>query len=433
MVCGSAATTEMFSTVQERLLAAFDAYCRTPHGRRRLDNLRNERPITYQQFLATSPIGRENLSANGLLDLLVPGRLEEFSTTGTHGHPQSIYWPADTVADVKSLVSQIPSSSRVSAIYGAASIDRDIFLQVHVRGIKKELPHVSISGFSSPADVAGIISSSDAIILTDYPSSLARFLRLAKEAIGCGYVDSSTTYGKHLIVRLTGEPMFVNQLSYWHGEATRIGMSVRIELRYGCTEFLGIGRSDFSATAPRVEYRLTNQECFAEVLNPHTLRPLYVGRGIVCATSFRTSGTILYRYILGDEAEVFERDGERYLRDIRRADALIVTGNTVSLSDLVSSCRAATGLELCIAVRKAIDLHTGVQTVDVRVYVPYSANPRLAEAQIEVESRLLGSLKIGPAVAAGAVRLRVIASQMPAGGDRRRKAWRLVFAEDLGR
>lgn len=196
-------------------------------------------------------------------------------------------------------------------------------------------------------------------------------------------------------------------------------------MRYGCTELLGIGKSDFDPSAASIEYQLTGQDCFAEVLDRRDLRPIYEGQGVLCATSYRTSGTILYRYVLGDNIEVFERDGDRYVRNIRRPDALIVTGNTVSLSDLVAGSRISTGLEICIEVRKTIDQVTGVQYVDVTTYVPSTRQADIDAAGDDIEGRLLEQLKIRPAVAAGFVVLTVRARALSSVVERRRKAWRL--------
>jgi hypothetical protein len=159
------------------------------------------------------------------------------------------------------------------------------------------------------------------------------------------------------------------------------------------------------------------------------LSPIYEGRGIVCATAYRTRGTILYRYLLGDSVYLFEEDGRRYVRDITRSDALNITGNTASLSDVVAGSRLATGLEVCLDVRKTVSQSSGIQTLDVVTYVPSNRDGDLELARSAVLARLVEQLKIGPAIEGGLVELRVSAEQLESGEDRRRKAWRLIGAD----
>ena len=376
-----------------------------------------------------SPISPGDLADSGLSSLvLATSPLEEFVTTGTKGMPRSIYWPLNTMADVRSLLQKAGTQGRITATYSSAVVDTDIFLKAHLDGLRHALPNIAVRSFATSADVSKIVRDSDAVVLTDYPSALARFIRLTASAVDTSHLAIADVHGTHLVARLTGEPMTIADLTAWYRNATEIGYNLSVELRYGCTELLGIGKTDLDPNAPSVEYRLTNQDCFAEVLDPRNLTPIYTGEGVLCATSYRTSGTIFYRYILGDYVEIFEREGDRYVRNIRRHDALIVTGNTVSLADLVAGARAATGLEVCIDVRKTVDQFTGIQYVDVITEVPSTNEVDVEAVRIDIEDRLLDQLKIRPAVEADFVVLTVRARTLGSAAERRRKAWRLNYS-----
>jgi hypothetical protein len=427
----SATTKSQFGSVQSKVTRAFQAYLQTAHGVGRPELGDASVPLTYAEMIHHEPITPDDLPDPGLSSLILSTTpLEEFMTTGTRGTPRSIYWPANTMADVRSLLYKADTSGRTTATYSSAVVDTDIFLKTHLEGLRHALPKLAVRSFATSVDVSEILRDSAVVVLTDYPSALARFIRLTAAAIDAGQMSAADVRGTELIARLTGEPMTAVDLSTWYGSATKIGYSLAIELRYGCTEFLGVGKSDFDPEAAAIEYRLTNQDCFAEVLDRDSLRPIYEGQGILCATSYRTSGTILYRYLLGDNVEIFERNGDRYVKNIRRRDALIVTGNTVSLSDLVAGSRAATGLEVCIEVRKTIDRFTGVQYVNVTTHVPSMQEADVEAARNDTYNRLLDELKIRPAVAAGFVVLTVCARTMGSAVERRRKAWRLSDESD---
>lgn len=418
-------TEQRFNLVRLRITHALLAYLSTPHGQSRGDLTHISLPVSYHDMIHHRPTSPENLPGEGLSSLLIrAGRLDEYTTTGTSGKPRSVFWPANPAADVETLVQKFDTSQRTTSIYSSAVADTDIFLKTHLRGLRDAVPTITTRSFATIADVSEIVRTSKTIVLTDYPSAFARFVRLTFAAVQKGKLSSADVRGTNLVARLTGEPMAAGDLRTWHQGATELGYNVFVELRYGCTELLGIGKSDFDPAADRVEYRLTDAGCFVEVLDRSDLTPIYEGRGLLCATSYRTSGTILYRYLLGDEVEVFESCGERYVRDIRRDDALIVTGNTASLSDLAAQSRASTRLELCLEVTKRIDRPTGVQFVDVLVYVPSSLASNLDAAGLDVRNRFLDALKLRPAVASGFVVLTVESRTMTS--DVRRKAWRLT-------
>lgn len=427
LASSSVITRHKFAEVRENIENALEAYTNTALAKRR-GALKRSPPLTYDQLIDYPLLAPETFSSDDFAELVLGrGPLEEFMTTGTRGHSRSILWPKNRAASVHSLLQKVGSRGRITAIHSTAVVETDVFLKAHLSGFAKEQPGVRVKQFSSAIDAADIINESDAIIIVDYPSALARFLRLSADALSVGAVDRNTLNGKKIIARLTGEPMSGDDLGLWSIFAQEIGFDIAIEIRYGCTELLGIGKADFDPNIGAVEYRLTNEDCFIEVLHPKVLRPVYEGEGIICATSYRTSGTILFRYLLGDHVSIFERDGERFVRNVGRPDTLIVTGNTISLSDFVTRARKAISLEICLEIKKHVDRLSGVQSVDVEVLVPSNRATELELARRDIEQRLLDELKIRPAVAAGFVALKVRARKLGLPGERRHKAWRISY------
>jgi hypothetical protein len=420
-------TVSHFNTIQPKILKAFQSFLQTPYAR----DLRIPRelsaPETYEQMISYDPVRAECLPGGDLSSLLLTtDKIEGFSTTGTHGTPRVVYLPSDPAKPVSHLLDRTDPGDRITVTHTSAIVDTDLFLKAHLEGFRRADRNLAVKDFATATDVSEILLSSDAVILFDYPAAFARFVRLAKMAADSGALSKRDMAKTKLIALLTGEPMNTEDLSAWHTRARDLGLVPVIELGYGCTELEGIGMSTFEPNTPFVEYRLTDQDCFAEVLNPDSRQPIYEGRGVLCATSFRTSGTIFFRYVLGDHVDIFERAGERYIRNISRPDSLIVVGSTVSLSDFIATARRAIGLEICLDTTKTTDPTSGVQRVKVVVSVPDSSRADMIAAGDHVEHMLIEQLKLGPALTAGHVVLDVHAEASSSANGRRRKAWRLV-------
>lgn len=416
-----------FDAVRPRISEVFEAYLKTPSGRNRNWHGPAQPPSTYAEMAEYAPIFPESLEEKDLSGLVLgTDGLEEYLTTGTKGTPRSIYLPAGGTADVSWLLQKAGNASRITAAHTVAVIDSDVFVKSHLEGLRRASAPVSIRSYADPTDVATIVRQSDAVILVDYPSALARFVHLTGHAVETGLLSPEDVAETGLVARLTGEPMTGTDLTAWYDRAQRLGYLPVIEMSYGSTELLRIGGSQFVPDKPTVEYLLDGQNCFAEVLDLASLRPLSQGTGILCGTSYRTSGTVLYRYILGDEVDIFERDGRRYVTNIRRPDALTVAGRTVSLTDFVARVREETGLQICIEVRKSIDAEDGIQSIDIIVLIPSAKSEDNDRVRVCVGERLVDQLHIRPEVASGLVVVQVNTRPLGSQRERRPKAWKLT-------
>jgi hypothetical protein len=288
-------------------------------------------------------------------------------------------------------------------------------------------PGKEFTGFCDEYSVSKILGKFETLIFFSYPTAFTRFIYLAENAVEKGMITRNAIVTHNIYAKLTGESVSVKMVSNWRERVHNLlGFFPEVSIRYGATEVQEIGVCDWDESKIGIEYETTHRNCFVEILEPKTLTPIEAGEGLVIVTSFRTSGTIIIRYPLGDL--VFSRieNGKRYLSSINRENYFNIAGNSLSIQYLANQISNKFGNSIRLNAYHHIDRYTGLESVIISVfYVIGEVTTSPHEIEAYIRKLLITTLPIGSKIRDGMVLLKIDAKGVIKTDWRHKKKWAL--------
>lgn len=397
----------IFQRHQSTLQRVLDAFRQTEYGVDQRQQYVQDSPLDYERWCKIPLIGSSLLTTQPATLALDRANCIEFTTSGSSGKFKTIFVPLPLWV--------IPLSKELDAlaknpktVFLRSQRSAGVFLRSHEETFRARYPRARFEQFSDVKSTAQALTDCAFLYFFDYPAGFARLLHFIEAALGQGLVDPGKVANILVHAKLTGEPMDPASVKSLTERSVKIFRTApEFELFYGAAEVGPIAKHDYSAQDTGVPYRILDDLCLVEVLDPDSHKPIENGVGLVVVTSFRTTGTIILRYNLGDTVSIRTDKGKRYLERIARPNSLPIAGRKLSAQFLSDALKKEFGSSLQLKLVRTIDASTGAQVVQITTFFPSGQKVNDKEVRDSVVGLIVSSLHLDQEIASGTVAIDV--------------------------
>lgn len=357
-------TEAIFKKNKTKIIEVINSFNKTRYG---LANPLKESVSSYADYCRLPILSSSMLSERPDELVLEPESCTRFMTSSTTGRSKVVYVPAPIMAGpLPEKIDELVKNTNTVFSYAAIDFSQEPFMSGHFNLYTKIYPNAKFINFSDKGAIKNILENFETLIIFDYPSSFAWFLYLVRITLDQGLVKNKNILLKNIYAKLTGEPMNTSTINQWLVKCKNdLNIDAVVSPRYGATEVQEIGGYTFSPSTNTINYELSHRNCLLEILDPSTLQPITEGDGLVAVTSFRTKGTILVRYLLGDKATIHIIKDTIAVSNISRPGTFSVVGIPISVDYFVKRLQEQFGTDIKLKIERSVSISTGIHHIKI--------------------------------------------------------------------
>lgn len=420
-----------FEDKEPQLVKTLKAAYQTRYGQELLESLGiDPQDISYRDFSLKVPLVSSREVGQDP-KRFTRGNTEEIyhvSSTGTTGKPKEFYFPKSEfiVQFPDAFTKIIQESENPVLIHRNESVDYKI-IETSLQAIR---PDIGLEFYNDANGVLESIKKADTIYLITEVTKFRVLMYQIKNLLEDDPSILKQLKGKQLFVEIGSEPVDFKELQTWFMYLKEIiGEEPDFVVTYGLndTGIIGTYRYKDGDTEEDFKYRVANTRLI-EVLD-NTGKLVFGQRGNVISTTFRDEGSILVRYLTGDEGVLsIDNEGKVYLSRIGRnpEDGMLnFAGKKVFVPGFYDFLREKLDIPFQLEVQVLENLGNLFNVLNITLYSDEFADSNKANfAKEEVHAKLTGYASLPILIGRGTLNLNINASdQLP---EDFTKGWRIL-------
>lgn len=327
-----------FEGKRPQLVKTFKAAYQTGYGEEVLEPLGiDPQGIPYREFSLKVPLVRSKEVGQDP-KRFTRGNVEEMyhvSSTGTTGRPKEFYFPRSEfrIQFPEDFAKIIRESKNPVLLHRSWSVDYQI-IEGSLQAIR---PDIGLESYNDANGVLESVKKADIIYLITEVTPFRVLMYQIKNLLEEDPSIIKQLKGKQLFIEIGSEPVSFQELQTWFTQLKEVvGNEPDFVVTYGLndTGIIGTYRYKDGDTEEDFKYRIADTRLI-EVLDS-TGNLVFGQRGNIISTTFRDEGSILVRYVTGDQGVLsIDNEGKIYLSAIGRNPEdgmLIFAGLKLSIS-----------------------------------------------------------------------------------------------------
>jgi len=337
-----------------KLREVYEVFRNTRHGVER--SLPPWSVKSYQQFVELPLLDPKEVDFQ---DLFIPAdNLWCFATSGVSGHRKSVY------RDIGTIVEYPPEMDAMLRGYHAVFLhskrrEGESYYETHDVNHRRMYPQALLAEYETREDLLEYAHAGDVLFVIEYPLMAEWICYQLETALEREELTPHNLRKKKVYLELSGEPVTRERVANIVERLEKIfNCGVECIATYGSNE---IGHIGTCIPAPHMEYEII-PSLFVEMVD-----------GEIVITQYRTLGTILFRYKMGDTGTLFFKEGKPFLRVFgksRDEGMMYVAGAEVSIPELVSRVESMVDLPIGIECVKEQDQRKGECQLTITIHLP---------------------------------------------------------------
>lgn len=421
-----------FEDKRPQLVKTFQAAYQTSYGQEVLEPLGIEihKGISYKEFSLKVPLVRSKQVGEDS-KRFTRGITEEMYhvfSTGTTGRPKEFYLPRSEfrIQFPEDFTKIIQESKNPVLLHRSWSVDYKI-IEESLQAIR---PDIGLEYYNDANGVLESVKRADTIYLITEVTPFRVLMYQIKNLLEEDPSLIKQLKGKQLFIEIGSEPVSFQELQTWFTYLKEvIGDEPDFVVTYGQndTGIIGTYRYKDGDTEEDFKYRVANNRLI-EVLDS-TGNLVFGQRGNIISTTFRNEGSILVRYLTGDQGVLsIDNEGKIYLSAIGRNPEdgmLIFAGMKLSISGFSDSLREKLDIPFQLEAQVIEDPDNLFNILNVTLYSDEFLDPVKANfVKGDVFSKLMGYTNLTVLIGRGNLKINVnVSSQQP---EDFTKGWRIL-------
>jgi len=351
---------EYFSEKQESLKKVYQAFRKTPYGRK-LD-LPKWSVNTYNDFKALPVIDSKEVDFN---DLLIPANnLWKFKTSGVSGRIKTVYRDIGTIVGYPKEMDETLRNNKTVFLHSKRR-EGESYYETHDFNHKRMYPNGIFAEYETRKQLLEYVQRGNILFIIEYPLMVQWICYQLEKAIENKEVPLEKLTKEKVYLELSGEPVTSEQVNDIVKRMENIFQcDVEYFVTYGANEIGHIGTYVPALHGSEIIYEVI-PSLFIEEID-----------GELIITPFSTKGTILFRYKIGDKGQLVFRNGSPFVKVFGESqeDTLYIAGAQVDIQSLVGYIKRTTDHYIGLVLQKNEHPKKGRYSLNINVHTFHELN-----------------------------------------------------------
>ena len=343
-----------FSEKQESLKKVYQAFRKTPYGRK-LD-LPKWSVNSYSDFKALPIIDPKEVDFN---DLLIPANnLWKFKTSGVSGHIKTVYRDIGTIVGYPKEMDETLRNNKTVFLHSKRR-EGESYYETHDFNHKRMYPNGIFAEYETREQLLEYVQKGNVLFIIEYPLMAQWICYQLEKAIENKEVSLEKLTKEKVYLELSGEPVTSEQVNDIVKRMKKIFQcDVEYFVTYGANEIGHIGTYVPALHGSEIIYEII-PSLFIEEID-----------GELIITPFRTKGTILFRYKIGDIGELFFKNGKPFVKVFGKSqeEILYLAGAQINVLNLLKVLKKKNPTIINLVVRKQEDNQRGKTKINFEIH-----------------------------------------------------------------
>jgi hypothetical protein len=267
--------------------------------------------------------------------LFIPGDgLWTFKTSGVSGNIKTVYRDIGTIVGYPEEMDKTIRNHITVFLHSKRRIGESYYI-THDFNHKKMYPRGIFLEYENREQLLEYAQRGEVLFIIEYPLMTEWICYQLETAIESGTILPKNIAKKKVYLELSGEPVTEYQIQSIVKRLQKIFQcDVDYFVTYGLNEFGHVGTYIPELHGPKIVYEVV-PSLFVEEVNEE-----------IIITSFRTSGTILFRYRTYDKGKLLFRNDRPFLSDIRKSEDegfLYAAGAKINVPSILENIKKLVG------------------------------------------------------------------------------------------
>jgi len=343
-----------FSEKQESLKKVYQAFRKTPYGRK-LD-LPKWSVNSYSDFKALPIIDPKEVDFN---DLLIPANnLWKFKTSGVSGHIKTVYRDIGTIVGYPKEMDETLRNNKTVFLHSKRR-EGESYYETHDFNHKRMYPNGIFAEYETREQLLEYVQKGNVLFIIEYPLMAQWICYQLEKAIENKEVSLEKLTKEKVYLELSGEPVTSEQVNDIVKRMKKIFQcDVEYFVTYGANEIGHIGTYVPALHGSEIIYEVI-PSLFIEEID-----------GELIITPFITKGTTLFRYKLRDIGELFFKNGKPFVKVFGKSqeEILYLAGAQINVLNLLKVLKKKNPTIINLVVRKQEDNQRGKTKINFEIH-----------------------------------------------------------------